>query len=409
VGVASQRVAEATYEVLKRFGVDRVFGNPGSTEMRLFVRWPDDLDYVLALQESSVVAMADGYAQRSRRPGFANVHTAAGLGNAMGSIITAWRNQTPLVVTAGQQTRAMLPTEPYLSSPESILLPQPDVKWAIEPARAADVPGAVARALLAATTPPCGPAFVSIPEDDWDAEAAPVPSHAVVPVLGADPDAIERFAETLAAATSPAIVVGPQVDGDGAGPDVVALAERLNAAVYVAPWSSRCNFPERHSLFQGFLTASRKEVVRQLDGHGVVLVVGAQIFTYHVHTDGPFLPDGATALHITDNPTHAFSAQVGESVLCSAGIGIRALLDRLPETSRSAPSPYVRPEPPSLTDPMSADAVLYLLAELMPAGAVVVEEAPSSRRAWTARPRSAGHRGRSGRQGDSGRPCRGPA
>jgi benzoylformate decarboxylase len=250
---------------------------------------------------------------------------------------------------------------------------------------------------------------VSIPEDDWDAEAAPVPSHAVVPVLGADPDAIERFAETLAAATSPAIVVGPQVDGDGAGPDVVALAERLNAAVYVAPWSSRCSFPERHSLFQGFLTASRKEVVRQLDGHGVVLVVGAQIFTYHVHTDGPFLPDGATALHITDNPTHAFSAQVGESVLCSAGIGIRALLDRLPETSRSAPSPYVRPEPPSLTDPMSADAVLYLLAELMPAGAVVVEEAPSSRRAWTARPRSAGHRGRSGRQGDSGRPCRGPA
>jgi benzoylformate decarboxylase len=132
VGVASQRVAEATYEVLKRFGVDRVFGNPGSTEMRLFVRWPDDLDYVLALQESSVVAMADGYAQRSRRPGFANVHTAAGLGNAMGSIITAWRNQTPLVVTAGQQTRAMLPTEPYLSSPQSILLPQPYVKWAIE-------------------------------------------------------------------------------------------------------------------------------------------------------------------------------------------------------------------------------------------------------------------------------------
>ena len=161
----------------------------------MFVGWPEGLDYVLALQEASVVAMADGYAQRSRRPGFANVHTAAGLGNAMGSVITAWRNQTPLVVTAGQQTRAMLPTEPYLSSPQSILLPQPYVKWAIEPARAADVPGAVARALLAATTPPCGPAFVSIPEDDWDAEPAPVPSHTVVPALGADPRAIERFAE----------------------------------------------------------------------------------------------------------------------------------------------------------------------------------------------------------------------
>ena len=247
----------------------------------------------------------------------------------MGSVITARRNQTPLVVTAGQQTRAMLPTEPYPSSPQSVLLPQPYVKWAIEPARAADVPGAVARALLAAT--------------------------------------------------APAIVVGPQVDGDGAGADAVDLAERLQAAVYVAPWSSRCSFPERHPLFQGFLTASRHEVVRQLDGHDVVLVVGAQIFTYHVHTDGPFLPDRATALHITDNPTHAFSAPVGDSVLCSSGLGIRALLHHLPETTRSAPMPYVRPAPPSLTEPISADAVLHLLSQLMPAGAVVVEEAPSYR------------------------------
>jgi len=158
----------------------------------------------------------------------------------MAAAITAWRNQTPLVVTAGQQTRAMLPTDPYLTSPQSTLLPQPYVKWAIEPARAADVPGALARALLVATTPPCGPVFVSIPEDDWDAEPAAVPAHTVVPALGADPNTIARFAKALSAATAPAIVVGPQVDGDHAGSDAVALAERLNAAVYVAPWSSRC-------------------------------------------------------------------------------------------------------------------------------------------------------------------------
>ncbi|MCH9732093.1 MAG: benzoylformate decarboxylase [Actinomycetia bacterium] len=377
--MSSQTVAEATWAVLRRFGVDRVFGNPGSTEMRMFVRWPDDLDYVLGLQEATVVAMADGYAQRSGRPGVANVHTAAGLGNAMASIITAWRNQTPLVVTAGQQTRAMLPTEPYLSSPQSILLPQPYVKWAIEPARAADVPGAMARALLAATTPPCGPTFVSVPEDDWDAEPAPVPTHTVVPALGADPDAIDRFAETLSAATAPAIVVGPQVDSDSAGADAVALAERLNAAVYAAPWSSRCSFPERHRLFQGFLAASRQEIVRKLDGHDVVLVVGAQLFTYHVHTDGPFLPSGAIALHITDNPAHAFSAPVGESLLCSARLGLRALTSQLPTAHRIGPRPRVHPDPPPLTEPLTADAVLHVLSELTPAGTVVVEEAPSYR------------------------------
>ncbi len=331
--MVNQTVADATYDVLRRFGVDRVFGNPGSTEMRLFVRWPDDLDYVLALQEASVVAMADGFAQRSRRPSVANVHTAAGLGNAMGSLITAWRNQTPLVITAGQQTRAMLPTEPYLSSPQSILLPQPYVKWAIEPARAADVPGAVARALLAATTPPSGPAFVSIPEDDWDAEPAPVPSHTVVPALGADPRAIERFAEILTAAIAPAIVVGPQVDGDGAGADAVALAERLKAAVYVAPWSSRCSFPERHPLFQGFLTASRQEVVRQLDGHDAVLVVGAQIFTYHVHTMGRFCQ--TVLRRCTSQTTQSTPSRRRSAIASSAQRGW--VFERSSNTSRHQP------------------------------------------------------------------------
>ena len=377
--MSNQTVAEATYAVWRRFGVDRVFGNPGSTEMRMFVRWPDDLDYVLGLQEATVVAMADGYAQRSGRPGVASVHTAAGLGNAMASVITAWRNQTPLVVTAGQQTRAMLPTEPYLASPQSILLPQPYVKWAVEPARAADVPAAMARALLAATTPPCGPTFVSIPEDDWDGDPTPVPPHTVAPALGADPAVIANFAETLSAATAPAIIVGPQVDGDNAGPDAVALAERLQAAVYAAPWSSRCSFPERHPLFQGFLTASREAVVRQLEGHDVVLVVGAQLFTYHVHTEGPFLPAGAVALHMTDNPTHAFSAPVGASLLCSAGLGLRALLPQVSAVDRATAPPRERPATPPLADPMSADAVLHMLSELMPARSVVVEEAPSYR------------------------------
>jgi benzoylformate decarboxylase len=102
--------------------------------MRMFAYWPDDLHYVLALQEASVVAMADGYAQRSGRPGVVNVNTAAGLGNAMGAVVSAARNNTPLVITAGQQTRAMLPTDPYLCSPRSTLLPVPYVKWANEPA-----------------------------------------------------------------------------------------------------------------------------------------------------------------------------------------------------------------------------------------------------------------------------------
>jgi benzoylformate decarboxylase len=377
--MAGNTVALETFEVLRRFGVDRAFGNPGSTEMHMFVYWPDDLDYVLALQEASVVAMADGYAQRSGRPGFVNVHTAAGLGNAMGSVVSAARNNTPLLITAGQQTRAMLPTDPYLCSPRSTLLPVPHVKWADEPARAADVPAAIARALLTALTPPRGPVFVSIPEDDWSRHAEPVPPHNVVPVLGADPDAIGRFAQVLAAAQRPAIVVGQAADASGAAAEIVTLAERLNAGVYEAPQSSRFSFPQRHPLFQGFLAASRQKVVQALDGHDVILVIGAHVFTYHVHTEGPFLPPGAQVLHLTDDPALAFCAPVGETVICSLDEGVRALTAFASATNSTPPSPWKRPDPAPLQAPLEASALTHLLSELLPDTAVVFEEAPSYR------------------------------
>lgn len=377
--MAVNNVAQETFEVLRRFGVDRVFGNPGSTEMHMFMYWPDDLDYILALHEASVVAMADGYAQRSGRPGFVNLHTAAGLGNAMGAVVSAARNNTPLVITAGQQTRAMLPTNPYLSSPQSTLLPAPYVKWADEPSRAADVPAAIARALLTALTPPRGPVFVSIPEDDWSCEAEPVPEHKVAPALGADPATIGRFAEVLQAARRPAVVVGQGADASGCTADLVTLAELLNASVYEAPQSSRFSFPQRHRLFQGFLAASRRKVVQTLDGHDVILVVGAQVFTYHVHTDGPFLPPDARLLHMTDDPGQAFSAPVGESLICSLDQGVRALAALIAPAHTAPPQPWVRPEPAPLQVPLQGDAVTHLLAELLPGDAVVYEEAPSYR------------------------------
>ncbi len=65
-----------------------IFGNPGSTEEPFLADFPDDFRYVLALQEASAVAMADGYAQATGQAAFVNLHTAPGVGNAMGSVIT---------------------------------------------------------------------------------------------------------------------------------------------------------------------------------------------------------------------------------------------------------------------------------------------------------------------------------
>ena len=104
---ATTTVRQAVLDLLRDLGMTTVFGNPGSTELGLLDRWPADFRYVLGLQEASVVGIADGLAQGLRRPVLVNVHTGAGLGNAMGCVLTAYQNRTPLILTAGQQTRVV--------------------------------------------------------------------------------------------------------------------------------------------------------------------------------------------------------------------------------------------------------------------------------------------------------------
>jgi benzoylformate decarboxylase len=150
-------VRAAVLDLLRAFGITTIFGNPGSTELPLFRDFPTDFRYVLGLQEAVVVGMADGYAQATRNASFVNLHSAVGVGHAMGNIFTAHRNRTPLVITAGQQARSILPYEPFLYSAQATELPKPYVKWSCEPARAEDVPAAIARAYYLAMQPPRGP------------------------------------------------------------------------------------------------------------------------------------------------------------------------------------------------------------------------------------------------------------
>src|ERR1700737_2430427 len=166
-----QTVREATFELFRAHGMATLFGNPGPTELPMLADFPSDFRYVLGLQELVVVGMADGYAQATGRPTHVNLHTAPGVGNAVGGIFNAQANKSPLVITAGQQVRPHIAIEANLTNRDATVGPQPYVKWAHEPARAQDVPGALARAIHHATLAPRGPAFVSIPMDDWTQEA----------------------------------------------------------------------------------------------------------------------------------------------------------------------------------------------------------------------------------------------
>src|SRR5258707_7596763 len=159
-------VHQATWGLVRALGVRKVFGNPGSTEMPFLADFPDDIDYVLGLHEGAVVGMADVYAQLTGEHTLVNLHTAVGLGNAMGAIINAASGHSPLVITAGQQVRATLTMQPLLANPDPTMLPRPAVKWAFEPPRAQDVPAALARAFRYAALPPAGAGVLSLALDD---------------------------------------------------------------------------------------------------------------------------------------------------------------------------------------------------------------------------------------------------
>jgi benzoylformate decarboxylase len=122
---ARPTVREAFIRVMRDLGISTVFGNPGSTELSMFREFPQDMRYVLGLQESVVVGMADGYAQATGQAALVNLHSAVGVGHAMGNIFTAFKNQKPLIITAGQQSRSILPFDPYLFSSQSTDLPKP--------------------------------------------------------------------------------------------------------------------------------------------------------------------------------------------------------------------------------------------------------------------------------------------
>jgi len=371
-------VRNAAFALLRELRLTTVFGNPGSTELPMFRDFPADFRYVLGLQESVVVATADGFAQASGAAALVNLHSAIGVGHALGSIFTAFRNQTPLVITAGQQARSILPFEPFLYSEQAAQLPKPYVKWSCEPARAADVPAAIARAYYTAMQPPRGPTFVSVPVDDWDRPCTQLAARPVSQMVAGDPSLLSRAAAALGEARRPVIVVGASVARDDAWDEVIALAEEHHAAVWVSPMSARNSFPERHPLFAGFLPADRARIVERLDGMDFILVLGAPVFTYHVEGQGPHIPAGASLVQLTDDPGSAAWCPVGTSIVTNLKLGVAALLGSAPRAARAQPA--IPPRASRVSAEVLSDSYLMQqIAALRPADSIIVEEAPSSR------------------------------
>jgi len=380
-------VRDAVFSSLRQLGMTTIFANPGSTEVAFLTDLPDDLEFVLALHENSVVAMAAGHALAAGSPALVLLHTTAGFGNGVGALATARTNKAPLVILVGQQDRRHLASEPFLAGHLQGLAGDYPVSIRT-PDNAQAVPGAIMRAYHDAVLQK-GPAVVIVPMGDWfepadpdEAGALPAAPRQLSQSRAADPVVGQRLADTLAGATSPVIVVGPEADDAETWAALMVLADSLDVPVWQSSASSQAGFPGDHPRFQGHLPQLRDQLRKTLAGHDVVLVVGAPAFRQGTFRSGPFVESGTTVLVITDDPDEAGYSAAGLAVLGDARAVTVDLAARVPEQPRRQPPVPVRDVSallPQATDPLRAEHVYAEVAKRLPAESTVLEESPSTR------------------------------
>jgi benzoylformate decarboxylase len=401
------KAAGRLIELAQSEGVDRVFGNPGTTELPFM----DELakvpafHYYLGLHEGTAVSMADGYARATRRPSFLNLHIAAGLAHGLANMLNARRARTPMVVTVGQQDRRHLIHDPMLGG-DLLALAQGAFKDAVEVNQVEDLATLIRRAFLLSQTAPTGPVMVSIPVDVLEEELdEPLPERTEVRGLGVAEGA-DELAEALLGAGAPAIVAGDGVGRAGGVDDLVALAEALGATVFHEPMYDCVDFPATHPLSAGMLPPVDALIREKLSGHDVVFLVGSHAFSAHYYTDSLPIPERTQILQLDED-----RAELGRNyparIALHGGIGptVRAITEivsgRCPEAdarieaAKNDRAPAAS-APASNGERMDPTAAAEALVAGLPDGTIMLEEAITTglevRRAFAAsRPGSYHH------------------
>lgn len=391
--------------LLKDEGITHMFGNPGTTELPIMhaMREHQDLTYVLGLQESLVVAMADGYSRASGKLSACNVHVAPGLGNAIGAIYNARFTGTPMIITAGQQEQGHGLTEPLLYDP-LVPIAQPVVKWATEVNRLDDLPRIIRRAAKIATTPPTGPVFLSLPGDVLNEEAGIDLGRSTrvdTRVRPAD-DALASLAERLLAAKNPVIMCGDELVRTDALAEAATFAETLGADVYQQTVPYGAHYLSGHTCFMGTLSRDQANVRETLSPYDLMIVLGADVLRMSVWSEIDPLPDGLPLVQIglvdwemgKNYPAErAVYGDLKETlralvpVLREKGGAVlaeraAAALDDLRNRNWSAKRVKVAAaiEDAERMQPMSPDLFCLRMVDALPADAVVVHEGLTSTR-----------------------------
>ncbi len=393
---------QALLDILKQEGVRVMFGNPGTTELPLMdalVREPD-IHYVLALQESVAIAMADGYALASGGIAAVNVHIAPGLGNAMGMLYNAMKSGAPMLLTAGQHEQTFTATEPILWA-DLPPVARPFVKWTTEARRLEDLPRIVRRACKTALAHPTGPVFLALPVDVLNAERdvdLMAPTR-IDPRIRGPREAVRQAARRLAHAERPLIIAGDAVAHADALGELQEVAELLGAPVLTECVASTCNFPFTHPLYRGAMPRLAPQIRAVLMRHDLLFSVGGDLFTLSLPSDVDPMPPGVEVIHLDVDPW-----EIGKNYPADVGIhgDPKATLPDLAEALRSELGATAHPQAAARLEavrstqavqraelvrrarteadrvPISPLSAIHAIAEAVPDTGVVIDESISS-------------------------------
>ena len=243
---------------LKAAGIEHIFFNPSSGEAPIFDALVDEpqMHLIQALQEGALVAMADGYAKASGKPGFV-ICARPGFPNAMTQLFNTWKDQIPVLVAVDYVDRESMGQDAFEDADHMDNMAGPITKWHWVAQTTEKIPEIARRALKFATTSPCGPVFLAFPEDTLHEEAkASIMDQSKFNVsMKIRPDAklVEQTARLLLEARNPLIYAGDEVVWCGAQKEIVELAEMLGVPVSRnggnIGWSKP--FPTAHALYVG--------------------------------------------------------------------------------------------------------------------------------------------------------------
>jgi benzoylformate decarboxylase len=421
--------ADLFVDALSRYGVQHLFGNPGTTELPLMHALEgSDIEYVLGLHEDVAVGAAAGYASTRRyhahatdahdsgapdsdaqgpvvNPvGVVNLHVTPGLAHGLGNLYGAMVAGAPLVVTAGNHSRDFRHEEPILSG-DLVSMAEPFTKWSDEVLDVRALPTMLRRAFRVALTPPTGPVFLALPLDVMRSSTDRGPERlGPVPKPGrAAPEQVVHAADCIAEGEDLALVVGDQVARSDAVGAAVDLAEASGARVHGEILSAEVNFPADHDQWVSFVPSSEEPARETLDAHTLVLV-GCSTNTTLTRRERPLVDPGTTCVHVGVDPWQLGKNEPVDAVAYGdIAPTLSELADivaeRLPERRRERRlararerRAAARPDPPTVDPdaPATKGQLVEALYEAAP-DAYVVDEGVTSKyallRRWPLAPR----------------------